>query len=1761
MPLPAPIPLSRGRRYRRVLTGALSLSLGLLGAAALPVAPAAQAQEATAAAPALAAQAAPAAPATPVTSRAGEVTATLFQWPWKDVASQCTKVLGPAGYTYVQVSPPQENITGSEWWTSYQTVSYKIGNKLGTEAEFKDMVNTCHQAGVKVMADAVINHMTGRDMDKNRGGKGILGTPYEWHRYPGIYEEADDFHSCQQNIGDAYHDRTKVQECDLVGLADLNTGKEKVRQRIADYLNGLTDLGVDALRIDAVKHISVEDMAAIKAKLKKQDVYIQQEVIGSAGEAVSDKEYTGIGKVDEFDYGRHLKQAFSDKLASLKDLPTRSDLLPSEQAHVFVDNWDTERNNSTMTYHWNDVYTLGNIFMLAHPYGDVNVYSGYRFNKDVEAERDKGAPQDAQGLVITPRCQTEDGVGYNDGVFTCVHSWRPITGMVGFRNAVAGAPLRNWYDDGNRLVAFNRGDRGFIALNNYDQARNLELSTGLPDGTYCDVVSGGVSGNACVGTTVEVQGGKAKLSIPKQGAVAIDVASNSLLKAADPTPVSSMRVYLEGTDWSSANIHYAVDGTWTNPPGQAMTASACTGSFYADVKNDGKVVTGLFNRENADWYHASGGGNFTWPATARYISVKNGVATASTTSPCAADLPDEPQSPTPEPPATEIITLAGTFQAQASCPDTENHGGNWEPGCAATRMTQVPGDPDTWTYTSPALTQGTYEAKVTHGGSWDENYGVGGQPKGSNYTFSVPAGKTVTFTYHRSTHLLDISVEGVAPGTGELRAYWVDEHTLAWPVSLLPQGITRDQAVAAGNAGLSYQLLSSADASTTLAAGQAAGQFTRIDLTVTGDLPAETTNARPNLRGYIALSTGSALERAAVEKALASQLTVAQVKDSKVTAATGVQVAPVLDALYAKEAAKAPKGVSFTGGSPAFALWAPTAQAVSLLSWGPDGAGEPTVQTAARQADGRWTVANTDGAIAAGSQYQWRVKVYAPTTGKIESNDVTDPYSVALTLDSKRSVAVDLSSAELAPQQWKSARGPAIRNDSARSIYELHVRDFSIADQTVPEAERGTYKAFTHADSAGMKHLRQLAEAGMNTIHLLPVNDIASIPENRADQQNPQVPQAGPADEAQQAAVTAVDTKDGFNWGYDPYHWMAPEGSYATAANQEGGKRSYEMREMVGALHATGYQVVLDQVYNHTFAAGQDDKSVLDRVVPSYYQRLNANGGVETSTCCSNTATENAMTEQLMIDSVLWWAKQYKIDGFRFDLMGHHSADTMKRLRTALDGLTPEQDGVDGKAIYLYGEGWNFGEVKDNALFTQATQGQLDGTGIGSFNDRLRDGVHKGLLAGKPQDVNSKELIEVGLTGNLKDYQFTDGAHHWTGGDVSYGSGKAGYASQPQESVNYVDAHDKETLFDMAVRHLPVDTPMDQRIRLNTLSLATTALGQSPSFWHAGTDILRSKSLDVDSYNSGDWFNSIDWSLQDNGFGKGLPVAGKNQKDHWDAQRTLLANPALKPNSEQIKQAHAQALDLLKVRSSTPLLTLGTAELVKEKVSFVNPGQSQASPGVITMLVDDTKGADVDKATKRVVVVLNLNDQQVTQKVAGTEGGAFALHAVQAGGADEVVKGSGFEAASGAFTVPARTAAVFVEKQAPEQIQPDGAKPAYVSAVETGKTGTLLVGDWDGDGDVNWAVRVGTRVVFYTENRVDAPVYASISIGRATDEVLVGDWDGNGKDTLALRRSTTVLKQLRLTSAATEPVKVPGITATAKLAVKDGRPDQIVLAE
>lgn len=394
-----------------------------------------------------------------------DVTAVLFEWDYASVAKECTSTLGPAGYGYVQVSPPAEHIQGSQWWTSYQPVSYKIAGRLGDRAAFRSMVNTCHAAGVKVVVDTVINHMSAGS------GTGTGGSSYTKYDYPGLYS-APDFDDCTAEITD-YQDRWNVQHCELVGLADLDTGEEYVRQTIAGYMNDLLSLGVDGFRIDAAKHIPAEDLANIKSRLSNPNAYWKQEVIYGAGEAVQPGEYTGTGDVQEFRYAYDLKRVFTQEhLAYLKNYGEDWGYLSSTTAGVFVDNHDTERNGSTLNYKNDATYTLANVFMLAWPYGAPDINSGYEWS-DPDAGPPDGGHVDA--------C-------WQNG-WKCQHKWPEIASMVAFRNATRGEPVTDWWDDGADAIAFGRGSKGFVAINHESATVQRTYQTSLPAGTYCDVQS------------------------------------------------------------------------------------------------------------------------------------------------------------------------------------------------------------------------------------------------------------------------------------------------------------------------------------------------------------------------------------------------------------------------------------------------------------------------------------------------------------------------------------------------------------------------------------------------------------------------------------------------------------------------------------------------------------------------------------------------------------------------------------------------------------------------------------------------------------------------------------------------------------------------------------------------------------------------------------------------------------------------------------------------------------------------------------------------------------------------------------------------------------------------------------------------------------------------------------------------------------------------------------------------------------------------
>ena len=876
-------------------------------------------------------------------------------------------------------------------------------------------------------------------------------------------------------------------------------------------------------------------------------------------------------------------------------------------------------------------------------------------------------------------------------------------------------------------------------------------------------------------------------------------------------------------------------------------------------------------------------------------------------------------------------------------------------------------------------------------------------------------------------HATVLAADPQAPS--EARALWLDRRTLRWPGAAPGARYRLYHAPAGGIVALPGRRVTGAAGAIALRPAAEPGADVRRRFAWAGD------------GAILALDAGDATLRELHRQA---QVLVEEDPAGRVLRATATQIPGALDDLYAAAADAPGLGAHPSADGTAFGLWAPTARQVSVCIY-PDDERAAARRLPARfdPASGLWSVHTADDLR--GRYYAWLVDVYVRGTGLVR-NRVTDPYSVGLGADSRRSWIADLDDPALKPAGWDAApRPPALAAQTDMSVYELHVRDFSLGDASVPPAHRGRYLAFTDAGSAGMAHLRALAQAGLSDVHLLPVYDFASVPERGCA--TPQVPAAAPDSPAQQAAVMADAPRDCFNWGYDPFHFNAPEGSYASDPG-DGAARIREFRAMVMALHALGLRVGMDVVYNHTYAAGQDEESVLDRIVPGYYHRLDAAGNIERSTCCESTATEHLMMARLMIDSAESWVRHYRIDSFRFDLMGHQP-------RAAMEALQRRVDAAAGRRVPLIGEGWNFGEVADGARFVQAAQLSLAGSGIGSFSDRARDALRGGAGDGRDKVtrqgwlnglgyapnaetagddpaaarralLHAADLVRTGLAGTLRDYVLAtaDGITAPLR-ELDYQGQPAGYAAAPGEVVNYVENHDNETLYDLNAYRLPQDTSSEDRARVQLLGMATTALSQGVAYFHAGIDTLRSKSMDRNSFDSGDWFNRLDWSYRDNFFGTGLPPAGGNQAAWpWIAPR--LADPALRPAPADIAFARDGLRDLLRIRASSSLFRLRTADEVSARLSFPNSGAGQ-NPLVIAGHLDGHghPGAGFGE----VLYLLNASPQAQVLELPSERGKHYVLHPVHLSpaAADRRPRQQArFDPARGRFSVPPRTVLVYV---------------------------------------------------------------------------------------------------------------------------------------
>ena len=576
-------------------------------------------------------------------------------------------------------------------------------------------------------------------------------------------------------------------------------------------------------------------------------------------------------------------------------------------------------------------------------------------------------------------------------------------------------------------------------------------------------------------------------------------------------------------------------------------------------------------------------------------------------------------------------------------------------------------------------------------------------------------------------------------------------------------------------------------------------------------------------------------------------------------------------------------GLTYTPAQSSFRVWSPTASKVQIVFY-KEGVGGTAVTTIdmKKSEGGTWTT------ILKGDQKGKFYAFHAQIDGKW-MDEVPDPYAKIVGVNGKRAMVADLSSTN--PAAWNMDKSPAFINKTDAVIYELHIRDASI-HKSSGITNKGKFIGLTETGSrneaglsTGIDHLKEL---GVTHIHLLPFYDFFTVDESKLN-------------------------KPQYNWGYDPLNYNTPEGSYSTNP-YDGTIRIKEFKQLVQRFHQKGLRVIMDAVYNHTMFT---EKSYFNQLVPGYYYRQKADGSFSDATACGNeTASERAMMRKFIIESVLYWVKEYHVDGFRFDLMGVHDIETMNLISKELHKVRPD--------ILLYGEGWTAGAcpLPDSVRALKKNAYRLDKIAV--FSDDLRDGIKgsvfehgdRGFASGKP---GMEESIKFGVVASCMhpqvDYR-----------KVNYS--KAPYAAAPHNTISYCECHDNHVLWDKLAISAKGATESERK-QMHKLSLSIVLTSQGISFLHAGTEFLRSKQGVENSFNSGDSINAIDWNL---------------------------------------KTIHKDVMDytkgLIKMRKAHPAFRMTTANQIAKNIYFFETDQ----PGIVAYTIN---GSAVKDKWKTIMVIFN----------------------------------------------------------------------------------------------------------------------------------------------------------------------------------------------
>ena len=1325
-----------------------------------------------------------------------------FQWSYDSIAKECTEYLGPAGFDGVQISQPAEHANkGNVWWAVYQPVNFNnFTTMTGNETQLKNMIKACNEAGVKVFADAVFNQ-------RPNDGVGLGGSTYGNNSYPDGFNDGD-FHHNGCSVSN-YSDEWNVRQCALLGMTDTATDNSSTQDKIADFLVKLMGMGVYGFRIDAAKHMHYNDINAIMEKTeakagKRPPIYM--EVIGNSQEApdIQPNKYTFIDNsvVTDFSYVDRMKEIFDN--GDYGSALTFGLAVDSDNAEVFVNNHDDEYHRCSagtcsMGTQENPKYNLAQSWLAVWPKGKVRqIYSGYKFNS-----------HDPAGPISADRCQ---------GGWLCQHRVPFVLNAPRFARATRGeAVSTSGFSD--NVLWFNRGSKGFYAMNTSGSDVTKSFNVTMADGTYCDILGATDPKNNPCGSDITVSGGKITVTIPSMSAIAICTDSQWCGKGVDPceTDPNGAACLCKGSQTtdgicvSYCQKYPETEGCYclTNPTDSSCVSIPATKNnlCYAGTSNSWKFDPMTYSKSTGYWtidVTLTGADKQRFKVAEGCAWTGNVYGASGTPGKLAINTSTD---------GDEYTTLTGDYTLKIKDADmtyefVKAGPSNHDPVAGFT--TQINGLNVTFTNTSKDEDGDT----LTY--SWNFGNGKTSTDKNPSVTYDEKGTYHVTLTVTDPSKASNTAEDDVTVGGGETTGY-----------AKTAIRTSHD------NYGTHELIKKSASSS------EWTGEFNFTEAT------SFKIEALPNSKDqciFLGGKAGEALKASgdfiSVE---AGEYTITFNESTKVLTVTKKET--VVDDKKANcdkdgstnncetsSLAYTFLGASYTPTATTFRLWSPDSSNVSVTVNG------QTYTMSKTNVSGYSDVyeAVVEGDLD-GKEYQF----------KVNGSDVHDPYGkmvkptnyagTGAVAENNVNIVMNMRDTDL-PNGW--AERPALKEREDSIVYEVHVRDFTIDSSSgVSAANRGRYLGMVEAGTTNSKGLKtgldHLKDLGITHVQLLPVYDYGTC--------------------------SNVDSQDSscYNWGYDPVNFNVPEDRYTSVFGTENYKQKVkEFKTMVDEFHKNGIRVIMDVVYNHTYS-----KDVFSKISGKYYTSVDLSG------CGNSVDAKNDMVSRFIRDSLEYWATEYNIDGFRFDLVGIFDVSDFKEWGEYLNNKYPD------RKFLMYGEPWN-GYATDPSESTRVRLGTIRNAAsghVGVFNGKYReclkggsDNAVGGFLFNKTySDVGDVDgnfgCVMAGIKGGVGDSTNT-----WT----------PLFAADPEQAVQYITAHDNLNWTDKITK---MGATGDYAKRLQAYGNGVILVSQGIPFIHAGEEFGRTKNMNENSYKSADGSNDIKWDVK------------TSYKDTFDYYKNLIA--------------------------------------------------------------------------------------------------------------------------------------------------------------------------------------------------------------------------------------------------------------------------------